>query len=304
MAVLAALGAVRAAAQEPVYKVDVRLVRVLATVKNTAGELVGSLSKDDFIVLDEGVPQQVALFERRTEQPLSVALLIDTSLSTAIELRYEIESVNKFLKAFFAEGNPQDAVALYSFHYEVTRRTGFTRRIELLASALKRLKPDGGTSLYDAVYLAAQELEARQGRRVIVLVSDGADTTSAKGFHDALKAAHMADAVLYPILVMPIKSDAGRSVRGENALIGLASGTGGRVFTPSIGPTLDEAFAEILRDLRTQYYLAFYPRNVPRVKDGFHRLEVRLRRPDLRVSARSGYYEESGSGARGWRAAP
>lgn len=296
-------GLVLAAAlsQEPVYKVDVKLVRILATVKNTAGELVGALQKEDFVVLDEGVPQEIALFERRTEQPLSAALLIDTSLSTAIELRYELESVGRFLKAFLAEGRPQDAVALYSFNYEVTRRNAFTRRLELLESALKRLKPEGGTSLYDALYLACQELEGREGRRVVVVISDGGDTTSAKSFHDALRAAHLADAVLYAVLVMPITNDPGRNIGGENALTGLALGTGGRLFTPSVGPTLDQTFAEILRELRTQYLLGFYPRGVPPVKDGFHRLQVRLRRPDLQVSARSGYYEESASAGRGWR---
>ncbi len=304
-AALVLLGGLMAAgAQQPTYKVEVRLVRILATVKNTAGELVGELSKEDFLVRDEGVPQEVAVFERRTDQPLSVALLIDTSLSTAIELRYQMESVRMFLKAFFGEGNPQDSVALYSFNYEVTRHAGFTRRLDLLSAALKRLKPEGGTSLYDAIYLAAQDLESRPGRRVIVLVTDGGDTTSVKNFHDALKAAHLADAVLYPILVMPIKSDAGRNIRGENALTGLALGTGGRVFAPSVGPTLDQAFTEILQELRTQYLLGFYPRHVPRVKDGFHRLEIRLRRPGLQVSARSGYYEESGSEGRGWRQAP
>jgi len=287
--------------QEPVYKVDVRLVRILATVKNLAGELVGALEKDDFIVLDEGVPQEIAVFERRSEQPLSIALLIDTSLSTAIELRYETESVGKFLKAFLAEGHPQDAVAVYSFNYDVTRRTGFTRRVETLEGALKRLKPEGGTSLYDAICLAGEELEARQGRRAIIVITDGSDTTSARSFHDALRAAHMADAVLYAVLVMPIRNEPGRNIRGENALTGLALGTGGRVFAPSVGPTLDQAFTEILRELRTQYLLGFYPRRVPEVKDGFHRLEVRLRRPDLRAAARSGYYEESAPRSRGWR---
>lgn len=294
------LAALLAPAQ-PVYRVDVKLVRILATVKNNAGELVGNLDKDDFVVLDEGVPQQIALFERQTEQPLSVALLVDTSLSTAIELRYELESVRKFLKAFFAEGKPRDALALYTFNYEVTRRTGFSQRPEVFESVLKRLKPEGGTSLYDAIYLACQELEGREGRRALVVVTDGGDTTSAKSFHEALQAAHLADAVLYAVLVMPIKSDAGRNIGGENALTGLALGTGGRIFTPSVGPRLDQAFAEILRELRTQYLLGYYPRGVPAVKDGFHRLEVRLRRPDLHVSARSGYYE--GSRARGWKTA-
>lgn len=290
--------------QEPVYKVEVRLVRILATVKNMAGELVGTLEKDDFTVLDEGVAQQIAVFERRTEQPLSVALLLDTSLSTAIELRYEVDSIRRFLRAFFSEGNPQDAVALYAFNYEVTRRVGFVRRAEPFEAAMKRLKPEGGTSLYDAIYLACQELEEREGRRVVVVVTDGGDTTSAKDYHAALRAAHMADAVIYPILVLPIKSEAGRNIRGENALTGLALGTGGRVFAPSVGAPLDEAFREILRELRTQYLLGYYPRGVPRSREGFHRLEVRVRRPGLQVSARSGYYEESASPGRGWRAAP
>ena len=95
------------------------------------------------------------------------------------------------------------------------------------------------------------------------------------------------------ILVMPITNDAGRNIGGENALAGLAAGTGGRVFTPSVGPTLDSAFAEILRDLRTQYLLGYYPRNVPPSRNRFHRLEVKLRRPDLRALARTGYYGES-----------
>lgn len=298
------LAPIARAQQEPVYKVEVRLVRILATVKNVAGELVGALEKDDFTVLDEGVTQQIAVFERRTEQPLSVALLLDTSLSTAIELRYEVDSIRKFLRAFFAEGNPQDAVALYTFNYEVTRRVAFTRRAEAFEAALRKLKPEGGTSLYDAIYLACQELEDREGRRVLVVVTDGGDTTSAKDYHEALKAAHMADAVIYPILVMPIRSDAGRNIRGENALTGLALATGGRVFAPSVGAPLDEAFREILRELRTQYLLGYYPRGVPRTKDGFHRIEVRVRRPGLQVSARSGYYEESAPPRRGGRAAP
>ena len=286
-------------AQEPVIRVEVRLVRILATVKNTAGEPVGTLEKPDFEVYDNGVRQEPAVFERYTEQPLSVAVLIDTSASTGIELRYEVESVERFLKALVGEGNPQDAAALYSFNYQVTLEEGFTRRLGRLQQALKGLKNQGGTSLYDAIFLAARSLESRAGRHVMVLVTDGGDTTSAKDFHQALEAAQMADAVLYPVLVMPITNEPGRNIGGENALSGLAAGTGGRVFSPSAGPSLDSAFGEILRELRTQYLLAYYPRDLPPTKDRFHRLEVRVRRADLRVLARSGYYEESGSG-RGW----
>jgi Ca-activated chloride channel family protein len=294
--------------QETVFRVDVKLVRILAVVKDAAGELVGALNKEDFEVYDNGVKQELAVFERRTEQPLSVALLVDTSLSTAKELEYELESVTGFFQAMFAEGNPQDAVALYSFNYEVALVSDFTSRRARLEDALKRLRPEGGTSLYDAIYLTSRDLAVREGRRVIVVVTDGGDTTSTKKFHDALQAAQLADAVLYAILVMPITSDAGRNIGGENALAVLTSGTGGRVFTPSVGPTLDSAFLDILKELRTQYFLAYYPKNAPPSPDRFHRLVVKLKDPRLRVLARSGYYGDSGpersAESQGWRPAP
>jgi Ca-activated chloride channel family protein len=276
-----------------VIRVDVQLVRILATVKNTAGELVGSLAKEDFVVLDNGVPQQLAVFERYTEQPLSVALLVDTSGSTGKELKHEAESASRFLRALFAEGNPDDMVALYSFNYQVVRHNFFTQNLRPLEHSLKSLKGEAGTALYDAMYLAAEDLERREGRRVMVIVTDGGDTTSRKDFHAALEAAQIADAIIYPILVMPITSDAGRNVGGENALTQMAAGTGGRVFAPSIGPGLDRAFAEIIRELRTQYLLGYYPKGVPSTRNRFHRLEVRVRRPHLRVLARNGYYGDS-----------
>ena len=282
--------------QEHAIRVDVRLVRLLVTVKNDAGQLVGSLAKEDFTIFDTGVKQSAAIFERQTEQPLSISVLVDTSGSTAKELRYETESVARFLKAVFREGNPGDSVSLYSFNYDVARISGFTRRAERLEQGLRQLKAEGGTSLYDAVYLAGGDLEDRDGRHAMVVVTDGGDTTSTKRFHDALQAAHRADAVLYAILVMPITNDAGRNIGGENALATLAEGTGGRVFYPTVGPSLDQAFVEILRDLRTQYLLAFYPKNVPPAKDGFHPLRISLSRPGLHVVARNGYYGDSEPG--------
>jgi Ca-activated chloride channel family protein len=292
-------------AQETVFKVSVRLVRILATVRNPSGELVGTLGKADFTVTDNGVPQQIAVFERQTEQPLSIALVVDHSLSTAKDLRYETESVSRFLNAVFSEGNPGDEVALYTFSYDVILRAGFTRRRERLEEAMRTLKAESGTSLYDAIYLVSRDVERREGRRVVVLVTDGGDTTSTLKFSDALEAAQLADVVLYAILIVPVTNDAGRNLGGENALAALAAGTAGRVFTPSVGPTLDAAFSDILKELRTQYFLGFYPRGVPPARDRFHRLEVRVSNPALRVTARSGYYEEvepqsdSGSGGRG-----
>ncbi len=279
---------------DPVFRTEVRLVKVLSTVRNSQGQLIGALNREDFTIFDNGLRQEVAVFERQTAQPLSVTLLVDTSLSTAKDLRYETDSVSRFLRAVYVEGDPQDAVSLYSFNYDVTLLASFTRRRERLDEAMKALQPRSGTSLYDAIYLACQNLETREGRRVLIVVTDGGDTTSTKRFRDAEEAAQRVDAVLYAILVMPITNEAGRNVGGENALKTLAWGTAGRVFTPTeMGPAVDAAFTDILRELRTQYFLGYYPRAVPPIANGYHRLEVKVRNPDLQVNARSGYYEEA-----------
>ncbi len=289
---LVLLGAL-AIAQQPTFRVDVRLVRLLVAVKDQNGQNAAGLDRTDFAITDSGVKQEIALFERRTEQPLSIGLLVDTSLSTMKELKYEVESVSRFFRALLREGNTDDTVALYAFNYQVEMLSGFIRNIGKLERSVRALKPVGGTSMYDAIYFASRELEEREGRRVLVMVTDGGDTTSGKSYHQALEAAHMADAAIYAILVMPITNDAGRNIGGENALTTLAKSTGGRVFAPTVGKELDKAFDEILRDLRTQYLIGFYPRNLPASRERFHRLEVRISRPDLRVISRNGYYEDS-----------
>jgi Ca-activated chloride channel family protein len=289
---------------DTVIRVNVRLVRMLVTVKDAAEQLVGSLNKSDFNVYDNGVKQDIAVFDRQTEQPLSVAMMVDTSASTGIELHYELDSVSRFLKVLLGEGNPDDTVALYSFNSDVTLRSGYTRRFNRVDQMLKQLKSRGGTSLYDAIFLASHELEYRNGRHVMVLVTDGGDTTSTVDYHQALEAAQLADTILYPVLVIPIANDAGRNRGGENALTTLAAGTGGRVFTPSLGAQLDRAFDDILRELRTQYLVGYYPKDVPPSKDRFHTLKVTVQSPlanrGLRVSTRSGYYGEANEGRPGF----
>ncbi len=132
-----------------------------------------------------------------------------------------------------------------------------------------------------------------------MVVTDGGDTASSKNVHQALEAAQLADAIIYAIVVMPITNDAGRNIGGEHALEFMAKGTGGRTFLPSVGAELDKAFTSIITELRTQYLLGYYPQNVPLTKDRFHKLEVRVMRPDLRVSARNGYYGEVEGGGAG-----
>ena len=275
------------------FKVDVHLVRLLVNVKNPAGDLVGSLDPKEFTVFDNGVEQTISVFERYTTQPLSVALLVDTSGSTAKDLRYEVTSINKFLRALFGEGNEQDMASLYSFNDSATLLSAFTRRQKRIEDQLRFLKPEGGTSLYDALYFASRDLQGREGRHVIVVVTDGGDTTSIKKFKDAVEAVQRADAVMYPIVVVPITNDAGRNLGGEHALQTLASDTGGRWFDPTVGEQLDRAFADILRDLRSQYMIGYYPRGQTIDAPRFHTVRVELKRADLRAFTRTGYYGEA-----------
>src|SRR5205823_4525402 len=150
----------------------------------------------------------------------------------------------------------------------------FSRREARLNAALREIHPDGGTSMYDALSLASDGLKDRQGRHVMIVVTDGGDTTSKTKYRDALEAVQRAKASIYSILVVPISNDAGRNTGGEHALETLAASTGGRVFSPSIGPQLDKAFNDILRDLRTQYLIGYYPRNLPVDAPAFHPVRV------------------------------
>jgi Ca-activated chloride channel family protein len=282
-----------ACAQETVIRVDVKLIRVLASVRDSHGQLVGGLGKDDFRIFDEGVEQDIAVFERSTTQPLSVVLMLDVSASVAREIRYETEAALRFARALFREGNPEDSLALISFNHNVDLLAGFTRRLPRLENALKGLRTGSGTALYDAIVLASEELEGRPGRKVIALVSDGGDTASRNRFNATNIAVQRSQAAVYPIVVVPVANDPGRNVGGENAMQLIAERSGGRVLQPASYEKLSASFDEILRDLRTQYLLAYYPRNLSGKRNQFHRLEVRLRQPGLRVSARSGYYEET-----------
>jgi Ca-activated chloride channel family protein len=289
------------AQDDAVFRSNVQLVRILATVKDPSGALVGSLEKDDFEVRDNGVPQQISIFERQTDQPLSVAVLIDNSGSTAKDLKYETESVTRFLGALLREGNPEDAVSLYSFNWEIVKQNAFTRNVSSVERSLRALRGEAGTSLYDAILLASRDIEDRRGRKVLVIVTDGGDTTSHADFQRAVEAAQLADAVIYPVLVVPITNEAGRNVGGENALTTLSLRTGGRVFAASLGAALDQSFDQILRDLRTQYLLGFYPHGVPPTNERFHALDISLagsaliEKPGLQVKARNGYYGEAKS---------
>lgn len=283
---LAALLAAVLVAQDTVIRVQVQLVTILATVKNTRGGLVGSLNKEDFTILDEGRQQEIRLFDRQAGMPLSVALLVDSSGSTAKDLRFELDSASRFLRAVI---RTEDRACIFSFNESVSQVGDFTSDLDRLDRSIKSIRSEGGTSLYDAIFLASEQLRRRPGRRVIVLVTDGDDTTSVVGYQQALHAAQDSDSVIYGLIVVPIAGSAGRDIAGEHALITLSNDTGGRAFQPHAATDLDPVFRDLAEELRTQYVLGFYAQPLQGSKP-YRRIEVKTVDPAFAVQARKGYY--------------
>jgi Ca-activated chloride channel homolog len=284
--------AVVGAAQEPdtTFKVDVKLVNVFVTVTDSHGAPVGNLQKENFLLKEDGKEQKIAIFNRESELPLSIVLAVDTSLSTRKDLPLELASARKFAHAIV---RPQDGMALYKFAEEVNEIVPFTSDLRRIDNGIDRIRNGSATALYDAVYLGSQALGKRQGRKVMVVITDGGDTMSQVNYQEALRAAQESEAIIYSIIIVPIEASAGRDTGGEHALIQISEDTGGKYYYATSLPQLDEAFRKISDELRTQYLLAYYPSQ--RYSDSeFRRIQVDLVNPPpggpYQSRNRAGYY--------------
>ena len=150
----------------------------------------------------------------------------------------------------------------------------FTNDERAVDNSLDHLRTGAATALYDAIFLGARDLQRRQGRKVIVLITDGGDTASKTDYPEALRAAQISEAIIYSIIMVPIEADAGRDLGGEHALIQLSRDTGGSYYYATSLAQLDDAFRQIGDELRTQYLLAYYP--VSRVGPEFRRIRVEI----------------------------
>lgn len=273
----------------PTFRVNVKLVNVFATVVDENGAPVGGLTKQDFTVYEDDKPQKIAVFNRESGLPLSIVLEVDTSLSTHKDLRLELESARRFTRTIL---RPVDALALFQFSEIVDELVPFTADLRRIDSGIDHIHPGAATAMYDAIYLGSRALGRRQGRKVMVIITDGGDTVSTTDYGQALRAAQEAEAIVYSIIVVPIEADAGRDIGGEHALIQLSHDTGGKYFYAEGINQLDEAFRKISDELRTQYLLAYYPSE--RVSDSdFRRIKILVNTPagkDWSVRARTGYY--------------
>jgi Ca-activated chloride channel family protein len=269
------------------FRSDVKLVNVFVTVTDQAGAPVANLQKDDFTLEEDGHPEKIALFSRESELPLSIVVAIDTSLSTKSNLRLELDSAKRFVHAIV---RPVDAVSLFTFSELVEQLVPFTADTQRIDRAIDRVRVGSATAVYDAVYLGSEALEDRKGRKVMVIITDGGDTISKVDFQEAVREAQESEAIIYPIIIVPIESSAGRDIGGEHALIEISRETGGKYYYASDLPTLDRAFRQISDELRTQYLLAYYPSR--RLADSsFRRIEVQVKgHPELHARHRAGYY--------------
>jgi VWFA-related protein len=279
---------------------------VLCSVQTKQGGLIGNLTKDDFQISEDGKPQTIKYFTRETDLPLTIGLLVDVSRSQ--ERLIDIERMAA--QAFFAQVlGKKDLAFLISFGQDAELLQDYTNSPGLLSKGLSGLKVNAppiqvtespvptaynprGTVLYDTVYLAAHDqLRGQVGRKVLVLITDGVDQGSRYKLEDALRAAQLADTIIYSIEYYdPGAYGFGMGGGGGGGVLKrLAEDTGGHVFRISHKHPLSEAFEEIQREMRSQYAIGYLPTNGAR--DGsFRRIEIKTRDKDQKVQARKGYY--------------
>ena len=290
-ATLAVCTVMRVAAQDVTFRMDVKLVSMFVNVTDQNGSIVGELTRNDFAISEDGRPQQIAVFERQSELPLNLTLAIDTSGSVYKDRALEQDAAKRFVHALM---RPQDQMSLIEFATYVSELTPFTNKPAQIDRGLDRMRGGDATALYDAIYLASQRLGSKQGRKVLIIVSDGDDTAKNTTYAQALEQALRNEVMIYSIIDVPIEASAGRDIGGEHALITLAEQTGGKSFYVSDGG-LDKAFARVSEDLRTQYVLGYYPQHQePGVS--FHHVQVTIPRAATQafnIRCRTGYYADS-----------
>lgn len=267
---------------EDVIRVTTTLVNLPVSVMDRQGRFIADLKQDQFHLFEDGVEQQIAYFDS-AEKPFTVALLLDVSDSTKTKLK----SIQDAAIAFIDQLRPADRLFIISFDKRISVLCEPTNDRAVLAAAIRRAESGGGTSLYGAIDLVVnQRLNSIRGRKAVVLLTDGVDTTSSSATYEStLKAVSELDALIYSIqydtadaqTVQPDPLIGGRmgggtgTSRGETFAVAyerarrylqlLADNTGGRVFYADSGSSMKERFAKVAAELREQYSLSFYPTN-------------------------------------------
>jgi VWFA-related protein len=304
---------------DEVIKVDTNLTNIFFTAADRHKRFISNLKAQDIRVLEDGQPQEIFTFQTNIDLPLSLAILIDTSISEERTLPDEKEAARAFLESMLRN---KDEAAILSFTGETTLEQGFTGSVERLRRAIDRVEfvpPTGyvgggvivngtppisgtnqalagSTAIWDAVWATSEELigtSAEHTRRAIILLTDGQDTSSRLKMDEAIESAQKADALIYAIGI----GDRYTFNVNEGALRKIAEKTGGRAYFPQHERDLRDAFAQIQKDLREQYLVAYSPIN--KARDGSYRkIEIQIVNPELRqqnlkLNYRAGYFAKT-----------
>lgn len=289
-------------------KVNVNVVQLFFNVKDKHGALIPNLTKTDFNILEDGKPQTIKYFTAETNLPLTIGMMIDSSGSQRNVLDMEKEVGGAFLKQILTD---KDEAFVISFDITVDLLQDFTRDTHRLQAALDKAKINvdytsggipgmgggpvptqnaPGTLLYDAVYLSAHDMLAKEvGRKAMILLTDGQDEGSRLKIQDAIEAAQKADVIVYVLLCADRGFYGGFGYSGEGDMRKLTEQTGGRVI--NVGNKFDklrEAFDQIAKELRSQYNIGYVPTNLT-LDGSYRKLEIKNKQ-GYKIQARSGYY--------------
>jgi VWFA-related protein len=329
--------------QTPTFSSDVNVVNVLATVRDKHGQIVNNLTKDDFKLEEDGRPQTIRYFAKETDLPLTLGLLVDTSMSQRRVLEQERIASYAFLEHLMRED--KDKAFVIHFDWDIELLQDLTSSRKKLNAALEKLdNPEfeqsggggggspgsgghhrgGGTTLYDAVFLASDELmQKQQGRKAVIILSDGVDTGSKVTLTRAIEAAQRANTLVYSILFSDKDAYGNRNYGvhmggmgggmgrpggigrggpggypqqshpdGKKVMEQIARETGGRFFEVSKKQSIDQIYASIEEELRNQYSLGYTPDKAD-AAPGYHKIHLTTTQKDLVVQTRDGYYTGS-----------
>jgi VWFA-related protein len=273
-----------------IYKSIVNEVTLSATVLDAKRHLVTNLDKANFVVYEDGQPQNITSFIRK-DIPVSIGIVVDNSGS----MRTKRTAVSKAVLNLIQASNPQDEVFVVNFNDDPYLDQDFTNKVDLLHEALDRVDSRGGTALYDAVIASADHLAkgAQKDKKVLLVITDGVDNESRESLETAIRAVQNdAGPTIYTIGILSKDEPGGK--RAKRALQALSDQTGGVAFFPTDLAEVDEISSEVARDIRNQYSITYKPTN-PRSNGGYRKVHVEAHAPgyrDLQVRTRDGYFAD------------
>jgi VWFA-related protein len=288
-----------------ITRVQVNIVRLYVTVRDKHNAIITNLTKGDFRVYEDGQEQSIAIFSKDMSDPITLAMLIDTSGSQQDLLNAEKETASEFLRQFM---HKEDLATIISFDTDVNLLADFSDNQATLQSAIQRADINApvssgplpganqaGTVLYDAIYrVCRDQLTGQAGRKAIVILTDAQDEGSSHTLDEAIQAAQQANTVVHVLLIAEPMGYflSGEMYNGASVAAKIARETGGRVISVHRAKDLDKAFQELSEELRSQYIIGYYPTN--RTADGsFRKIKVEATTPGLKVLTREGYYAPS-----------